>query len=105
MTEVEYVEGAPHTAKTSVNLCVYGVPPPPYIKEWGRGRAGPLLWRVLGVLFPPGVGFPLPCSRSRRDGKRKDKRRKEGAPPLPLVQFVLVNGGRVACLSLSPKAQ
>ena len=24
-------------AKTTVNLCVYGVPPPPYIKEWRRG--------------------------------------------------------------------
>ena len=27
-------------AKTTVNLCVYGVPPPPYIKEWRRGPAG-----------------------------------------------------------------
>ena len=37
------MEGAPHTAKIIVNLCVYGVPPPPYIKEWKRGRAGPLM--------------------------------------------------------------
>ena len=27
-------------AKTIVNLCVYGVPPPPYIKEGRRGPAG-----------------------------------------------------------------
>ena len=33
-------------AKTIVNLCVHGVPPPPYIKEWRRGRTGPL-WRAL----------------------------------------------------------
>uniref|UniRef100_M8CF57 Pathogen-related protein n=1 Tax=Aegilops tauschii TaxID=37682 RepID=M8CF57_AEGTA len=30
--------GAPHMAK--INLCVYGVPPPPYIKEGRRRRAG-----------------------------------------------------------------
>ena len=30
--------GAPHTAK--INLCVYGVPHPPHIKEWRRGRVG-----------------------------------------------------------------
>ena len=41
------VEGAPHTAKGSmINLCVYGVPPPSYIKEWRRGKASPL-WRAL----------------------------------------------------------
>ena len=27
-------------AKTIVNLCVYGVPPPPYIKDGRRRRAG-----------------------------------------------------------------
>ena len=41
------VEGALHTAKRSmINLSVYGVPSPPYIKDWRRGRAGPL-WRAL----------------------------------------------------------
>ena len=57
--------------------------------------------RPRGVLHPPGVGFPpflvqlgvLPSSRSRRQGRGRGKRRKEGAPPLPLVQFRLVNGG------------
>ena len=53
------VEGAPHTAKRSmINLCVHGVPPSPYIKEWRRGGAGPLYGAPWGVLLPPGVGFP-----------------------------------------------
>ena len=46
---------------------------------------------------------PLPCSRSRRQGRGRGKRRKEGAPPLPLVQFGLAIGGaRGLPLSLSP---
>ena len=56
----------------------------------GQGRA-----RQGGVLLPPGVGLPpflvqlgdLPCSRSRREGKGREKGRKEGVRPLPLVQF------------------
>ena len=28
--------------RSMINLCVHGVPPPPYIKEWRRGR-GPVL--------------------------------------------------------------
>ena len=60
--------------------------------EEGEGR--PSLWRALGgVLLPPGVGFPLPSIRSRRKGRRgREKRTKEGAPPLPLVQFGLSLG-------------
>ena len=40
MTDVESMEGAPHTVKTTVNLCVYGVPPFPVYKgvEEGEGR-------------------------------------------------------------------
>ena len=34
------MEGAPHTANTTVNLCVLGCPLPPYIKEGGREEAG-----------------------------------------------------------------
>ena len=85
------VEGAPHTAKRSmINCCAYGVPLAMYIKEWRRGeRAGPYgaPWRSP---TPTGSRIsPLPCSRSRREGKGKEKRRKEGAPPFPLVQFGL----------------
>ena len=97
------VEGAPHMAKRSmINLCVYGVPLPPYIKEWRRGRAGPQLWRALGSPTPTGSRIPPFPSWSRREGRESEKRRKEGAPPLPLVQFGLGLGGRAACLSLSP---
>ena len=54
------VEGAPHTAKTIVNLCVYGVPPPPYIKEERRSRAGLKGCAPRGrFLLLVGVGFPL----------------------------------------------
>ena len=63
-------------------------------------RAGPYgaPWRSptpTGSRIPP-----LPSSRSRRQGRGRGKRRKEGAPPLPLVQFGLVIGGaRPASLS------
>ena len=75
-------------------MCVYGVPPAPVYKGVEEGeRAGPYgaPWRSptpTGSRIPP-----LPCSRSRRQGRGRGKRRKEGAPPLPLVQFGLVNGG------------
>ena len=36
------VEGGPHTAKTMIHLCVYGVPPAPVYKGVEEGRAGPL---------------------------------------------------------------
>ena len=35
----------------------------------------------------------LPSSRSRRQGRGREKGRKEGAQPLPLVQFGLGLGG------------
>ena len=37
------VEGAPHTAKTIVNLCVFGVPPSPLYKGVEEG-GGPALY-------------------------------------------------------------
>ena len=60
MTEVDYGGGgAPHTAKRSmINLCVYGVPPPPYIKGVEEGEGRPSIACPGGVLLPPGVGFP-----------------------------------------------
>ena len=42
------VEGAPHTAKNNVNLCVLGCPLPPYIKEQGGRPAGPRARQVEG---------------------------------------------------------
>ena len=90
-----------------------GCPLATYIKEWRRGeRAGPYgaPWRSrtpTGSRIPPFLVElgALPSSRSRREGKGKEKRRKEGAPPLPLVKFGLGLGGAQPPLSLSPKAQ
>ena len=95
-TQVDYGGGGHRTRLKDqlINLCVYGVPPPPYIKEWRRGRAGPLLWRALGSPTPTRSRIPpIPSSRSRREGRGREKRRKEGAPPPPLVQFGLGKGG------------
>ena len=81
------VEGAPHTAKRSmINLCVYGVPPPPYIKEWRRGEGCPSMARPGGVLLPPGVGSPpsLVGLGEKEGGEREEG--KGGAAPF-LAQF------------------
>ena len=100
-----------------INLCVHGVPPTPVYKGEEEGRAGPLLWRALGSPTPTESRIPpflvqlgvLPCIRSRRQGRGREKGRKEGVRPLPLVQFGLGHGGRAACprqpLSLSRMAQ
>ena len=42
MTEVDYGGGGHRTRLRDQLLCLQGVPPSPYIKEWRRGRAGPL---------------------------------------------------------------
>ena len=85
-------------AKTTVNLCVYGVPPPPYIKEWRRGRADPL-WRApRGVLLPPGVGFPPFPSWIRREGRGRKVEGKGGLPNSMRAMHVYLtslNGVRV----------
>ena len=43
--------GAPHTAKTMINLCVYGVPPSPVYKGVEEGEGRPSLWRALGESY------------------------------------------------------
>src|SRR3954471_10732095 len=49
------------------STCVsLGCPPPPYIKEWRRGRGPAPMARPGGVLLPLGVGFPPFPSWSRR---------------------------------------
>ena len=72
MTEVDYGGGgAPHTAKRSmINLCVYGVPPPPYIKEWRRREGRPSMARPGGVLLPSlaGLGETEEGEREGGDG-------------------------------------
>ena len=79
--------GAPHTAKekiTWINLCVSGVPLPPYIKEPRGGAAGQEEGAPGGVLLPPGVGFP-PFLVGIGFGRGKEEREKEGGrrPPSP----------------------
>ena len=88
------MEGEPHTAKRSRDqlFCLWGVTGHVYKGVEEGERAGPYgaPWRSP---TPTGSRIsPLPSSRSRRQGRGGGKRRKEGAPPLPLVQFGLVNG-------------
>ena len=80
--------GTPHTAKnmiTWINLCVYGCPLPPYIKDQRGGAAGQEEGAPGGVLLPPGVGFPpFPSWNRIREGGKRRERRKGGAAPLSL---------------------
>src|SRR4051812_15093101 len=77
-----------------INCCVYGVPPGHVYKGVEEGEGRPSYGATWRSLTPTGSRIsPLPCSRSRREGKGKEKRRKEGAPPLPLVKFGLGLGG------------
>ena len=105
------VEGAPHTAKRSmINFCVHGVPPSPVYKGVEEGEGRPSTMALHGESYSHREKDSLlACSRRRSEGKGKEKRRKEGAPPLPLVQFGLGLGGHAACPrkppSLSLKAQ
>ena len=77
------VEGAPHTAKRSmINLCVYGVPPPLYIKEWMRGGAGPLYGAPQGgFLLLVGVGSPPSLVGVGEEGRGRGKEGKGVGPP------------------------
>ena len=97
MTEVDYGGGGHRTRLKDqlINLCVHGVPPPPYIKGWRRGRAGPPMARPREVLLPPGVGSPLFLvevgalpSRSRRG------RKERGLAPFP-IRIGLGGGARL----------
>ena len=109
MIEVEYGGGGHRTRlrDQEINCCVYGVPLSHVYKGEEEGEGRPYLWCALGAgsRIPPFLVElgAIPSSRSRREGKGKEKRRKEGAPPLPLVQFrVGLWGGCSLPLSLSP---
>ena len=65
--------------RSMINLCVYGVPPPPYINEWRRGRAGPLLWRALGSATPTRSRIP-PFQVVGVGEKEGEEGGKEGGP-------------------------
>ena len=75
-------------------MCLWGAPSP-YIKEWRRGRAGPLYGAPQGSPTSTGSRIPpflvelgaLPSSRSRRDGKGREKEKEGRGRPPSLVQF------------------
>ena len=77
------VEGAPHTAKRSIDqlLCLWGAPLPPYIKEQGGGGRPRGEARQGGSPTPTGSRTP-PFLVGIGEGKGEGERRK-GAPPLP----------------------
>ena len=58
MIEVDYGGGGHRTRLGTINLCVLGCPPPPYIKEQGGGRPAPVGVPGGGVLLLVGVGLP-----------------------------------------------
>ena len=81
MAEVCNYGGGHRTRLNNVNLCVYGVPPPPYIKEWRRGDGRPSMARPGGVLLPSVVGSPpsLVGLGVKEGGEREEG--KGGGPP------------------------
>ena len=105
MIEVDYGGGGTaHGWERSTDqlVCLWGATGHVYKGVEEVERAGPY-GAPWGSPTPTGSRIhPLPSSRGRRQGRGRGKRRKEGVPPLPLVQFGLVIGGGAACLSLSP---
>ena len=95
-------------AKTMINLCVYRLPPSPYIKEWRRRGPALSMARPKGSPTPTGIRIPPFPSWSKRGRKEERGRRKGGRRPPSLVQFELEGEGRVAppwpALSPSTKA-
>ena len=91
---------------TWINLCVSGVPLPPYIKEQGGGRPALVGAPGGGVLLLVGVGLPsflLLLGGGKEGGEGEGK--GGAAPPPLLVQFGPGGGGArptFGCPSLSP---
>src|SRR6187399_1716672 len=82
MTEVCFCEGGHRTRLEQFNLCVFGCPLPPYIKEQGGGRPALPMVRLgcnptrnrIAILFLVGT------TKKRKRGKGKEG---EVAPPNP----------------------
>ena len=73
------MEGAPHTAKTIVNMCVLGVPPSPVYKGARGGDRRPHRVRPKGgILLLLGVDSPF-TSQTRR-GRKEEEGEKESSP-------------------------
>ena len=99
------MEGAPHTAKnmiTWINLCVSGVPLPPYIKDQRGGAAGQG-GRARRSPTPSGSRIPpFPSWNRIREGGKRRERRKGGANPLSLSYSDEGGGARGPALATSP---
>ena len=80
MTEVENCGGEHHT-RLKINLCVYGVPPPPYIKDGGgEGRPAPRERPKRGILL--GLQVLVGIHQKGERGKEgRGGREGKGAPP------------------------
>ena len=77
------MQGAPQTAKeqiTWINLCVLGVPLPPYIKD-PRGGAASLEEGAGGVLLLSGVGLPSPFLVQLGEVEGEKEKGGGAAPP------------------------
>ena len=99
------MEGAPHTAKRTIDVSL-GCPPPPYIKEWRRG--GPALSRRAqgGIPTPGGSRIPPSLVGVGEEGRGEgEKERKGGLAPLPIR--IGLGGHPLLCFFslLSTKAQ
>ena len=93
MTEVENCGGG-HRTRLKINLCLYGVPPPPYIKEGRRRPASPKGRAQGGVEFYSKYELVPPfLVQVGEEGRRGRGRGKEGPRPPPLVLFGLPLGG------------
>ena len=82
MTEVCFCGGGHHT-RLRINLCVYGVPPPPYIKEGRRGPAGLMVRPQGGIPIATRSRFPPFPSPSRRGEEGEEEKNGRGLAPLP----------------------
>ena len=87
--------------RSTDQLVSRGAPLPPYIKEQGGEAAGQGGCAKGGVQlgFPILVGFPF-LFQEGEGGKERE--RKEGAAPPPLVQFGLGKGARASSRGLPP---
>ena len=93
MTEVEY-GGRGHRTRLrndlNDQLCVYGVPPASVYKGWRRRRpAKAIVAARMGVLLPPGVGFPPPIlvGTGFLEERKRGRGRRAAHLGLPLSPF------------------
>ena len=83
MTEVKNYGGG-HRTRLKINLCVYGVPPPPYIKEGRRRRGRPQGAHPRGgFILLVGIDFPHFLVQEGEEGKEERREGTRGGTPSP----------------------